>query len=81
MIKDYIKINNYGNNYLIHIMPDSDVVINKSYIFRNFNNLLVNDIFFGTTFSKYYLFYYINKVINKAINNYIYGLIVFKNER
>ena len=80
MIKDYIKVINYGKNYLIHIMPESDIVVKKSFVFRNINNLLVNDIYFGTFFSKYYLFYYINKVINKINNNYIYGLMVFKKE-
>ena len=47
MMKDYIKIINFGNNYLIHITPEMDIVVNRSYIYKNTYMLSSYDIFFG----------------------------------
>ena len=57
MIKDYIKIINFGNNYLIHITPEMDIIVNKSYIYKNIYLLSSFDIFFGKVSNVFYSFF------------------------
>jgi hypothetical protein len=78
MIRDYIKIINFGNNYLVHITPDSNIVVNKSFVYKNNNDLLINDIFFSDVSSIFYSFYQFNKLITKIIKSFIFNICVLK---
>jgi hypothetical protein len=79
MMRDYIKIINFGNNYLIHITPELDVVVNKSYVYKNINILSSNDIFFGKVSSIFYSFFQLNRVIyNRYSNNFIFKIFINK---
>jgi hypothetical protein len=78
MIKDYIKIINFGNNYLVHITPYLNIVVNKSFVYKNNNDLLLNDIFFGNFSTIFYSFYQFNKVITRFIKGFVFNIIVLK---
>lgn len=80
MIKDYIKIINFGNNYLIHITPEMDIIVNKSYIYKNIYLLSSFDIFFGKVSNVFYSFFQLNRVIyNKYSNNFVFKILINKN--
>jgi len=80
MMKDYIKIINFGNNYLIHITPEVDIVVNKSYMYKNVYMLSSYDIFFGKVSNIFYSFFQLNRVIyNNYSNNFIFKIIINKN--
>lgn len=57
MVRDYLKVINFGNNYLIYIIFEIDVIVNKIYSYKNINILLFYDIFFGKVFNVFYLFF------------------------
>ena len=79
MIKDYIKIINFGNKYLIHITSENDVIVNKSYIYKNLHILSSYDIFFGKVSNIFYSFFQLNRVIyNKYSNNFIFKILIDK---
>jgi len=63
MMKDYIKIVNFGNNYLIHITPELDIVVNKSYAYKNLYILSSYDIFFGKVSNIVYSFFQLNYLV------------------
>jgi len=80
MIKDYIKIINFGNNYLIHITPETDIVVNKSYICKNIYLLSSYDIFFCNVSNIFYSFFQLNRVIyNKYSTNFVFKILINKN--
>jgi hypothetical protein len=78
MVRDYIKIINFGNNYLIHITPEMNIIVNKSFIYKNINDLLINDIFFGKVSNTFYSFYQLNKVVNRIIKSFIFRVVIAK---
>jgi hypothetical protein len=79
MIRDYIKIVNFGNNYLIHITPELDIVVNKSYIYKNLYILSSDDIFFGKVSNIFYSFFQLNRVIyNRYSKNFIFNILINK---
>lgn len=79
MIMDYLKIVNFGNKYLIHIFVDKDIVVNKIFVYKNMNLLLLNEIFLGDVSNVFYTNFQLNKIIfNKIINNFIMSILIFK---
>jgi hypothetical protein len=79
MIRDYIKIVNFGNNYLIHITPELDIIVNKSYIYKNIYILSSDDLFFGKVSNIFYSFFQLNRVIyNRYTKNFIFNILINK---
>jgi len=79
MMKDYIKIVNFGNNYLIHITPELDIVVNKSYAYKNLYILSSYDIFFGKVSNIFYSFFQLNYLVyNRFSKNFIFKILINK---
>jgi hypothetical protein len=78
-MKDYIKIVNFGNNYLIHITPELDIVVNKSYVYKNLYILSSYDIFFGKVSNIFYSFFQLNYLVyNRFSKNFIFKILINK---
>jgi heme/copper-type cytochrome/quinol oxidase subunit 1 len=79
MMKDHIKVVNFGNIYLIHITPEADVVVNKSFVYKNINLFSSFDVLLGKASYIFYSFFQLNRIIyNKALKNFIFKIIIDK---